>query len=441
MVINLLRADRTGNTGHGGVALYIKTSLRYKIIQVQNSLEHVMIEIQQTRSSPFIITALYHPPDSDVQFFDSLEHLIDCAAANNRESILLGDINIDMLTNNNLSHKLNTVMTRYQHSLHVHEPTRVTPHSSTLIDHIWSTDSQHIHQACVVSSGISDHHLVLIVRRHTNITQHQKQKHAQVSYKSYKRFNSETYLHDLEQTDWSNIYNVTDPEKAWNNFVQIFNNVTDKHAPLKQQRVKIHSTPWINDDVLESIRKRDFLHRIFLKTKDEQYHEQYKKMRNYTVNLIQRTKAQFFETTVEENKFNPKALWKQIKLVLPSSKSTLPNQIKRDNKILHNPNEIANEFNQFFSTVAEKLTKDLPLYEKENIQRKVSNDTRFTIPPISKEYVIKQINSMPNGKATGLDGISVKLLKIAKIKVADHIAHILNMSITNGCVPSMLKEA
>ena len=332
-------------------------------------------------------------------------------------------------------------MSRYQHELHIDKPTRVTPHSATLIDHIWSSDPEYIHQAEEVPAGISDHHLVLIVRRQTNVTQHQQRQHAQLSYRSFKNFDSDVFIHDLELCDWSDIYTTHDPETAWNKFVTNFNNIADKHAPLKEHRIKAQSTYWMNDEVLEAIRKRDYVHNKFLKTKKEQYHQHYRKMRNYVVNLIQRTKAQFFETTVEENRFNPKNMWKQLKLALPSSKSKLPNQIRTEHEILENPKQIADEFNRFFSTVAQKLTENLPVYEKEKYQRKVSDDTKFTIPPMNEQYVVKQIESMGNGKATGLDNISVRLLKIAKNAVSRHITHILNMSIQSGHVPSLMKAA
>ncbi len=82
-------------------------------------------------------------------FFEQLEILLDCATNNNKESIIVGDFNIDMLGDGSLKEILNRVMNTYQHTLHIHEPTRETDTSSTLLDHIWTSNPEYIKQSGV----------------------------------------------------------------------------------------------------------------------------------------------------------------------------------------------------------------------------------------------------------------------------------------------------
>lgn len=48
---------------------------------------------------------------------------------------------------------------------------------------------------------------------------------------------------------------------------------------------------------------------------------------------------------------------------------------------------------------------------------------------------------MAEGKATGVDGISVKLLKIAGDSIVSPLTFLFNMSIANGTFPSEWKKA
>ncbi len=57
------------------------------------------------------------------------------------------------------------------------------------------------------------------------------------------------------------------------------------------------------------MRFRDRLLRKFPASKAEQDLNVFKKQKNFVVNLVNRTKAEYFKTTIEENRFHPKALW------------------------------------------------------------------------------------------------------------------------------------
>ncbi len=43
---------------------------------------------------------------------------------------------------------------------------------------------------------------------------------------------------------------------------------------------------------------------------------------------IDKTKAEYFKTSIEENRFHPKALWSAFKQILPGSKAKFPSKVK-----------------------------------------------------------------------------------------------------------------
>ena len=71
----------------------------------------------------------------------------------------------------------------------------------------------------------------------------------------------------------------------------------------------------------------------------------------------------------------------------------------------------------------------------------MNSETKFIIPPVSEDFVFKQILSMPNNKAFGLDGLSVEILKRSAIAISNSITNICNLSIQTSMFPCQWKIA
>ena len=63
----------------------------------------------------------------------------------------------------------------------------------------------------------------------------------------------------------------------------------------------------------------------------------------------------------------------------------------------------------------------------------------FRLQLIEGSTVLKQIMTLKSGKSTGLDQISVRLLKGGATVLSKHLTYLFNMSITNAEVPEMWK--
>ncbi len=60
---------------------------------------------------------------------------------------------------------------------------------------------------------------------------------------------------------------------------------------------------------------------------------------------------------------------------------------------------------------------------------------------MTKDFVQKQLTGLATNKATGLDGVGPKLLKMAAPVIAEPITRILNLSITTVIFPNIWKTA
>ncbi len=134
-------------------------------------------------------------------------------------------------------------------------------------------------------------------------------------------------------------------------FYKHFIDVLDKHAPLREKRVKRNKQPeWMNEDNLQHMSQRDHYKEIG----DE---ESYRASRNRTVEMIKQAKTEYYTNVIQQNKSNRKILWDYLRQMAPKDSKQLPSD--GDTK-LTGPQDIANSFNEFFTMIVDKY---VPLWK------------------------------------------------------------------------------
>ena len=225
-------------------------------------------------------------------------------------------------------------------------------------------------------------------------------------------------------------------------FNEIFLSVLDKHAPLKTKRVKHSLQPnWFNSEIAESGKNRDYFHK-------RQDMTNYKFWRNKTKSLITNSKKSFYREKINGNKHNPKQLWKHLHDLTNKTKKH-PNPVITDStgETILDPEEAADSFNDFFISVFEKYRTETgeSNYSNEKlktyIKSKLAPETAFVLPLLPIDFVQKQLQSLEIDKATGLDGLSVKFLKLSTNVITAPLTKILNLSIITGIFPESFKKA
>ena len=72
---------------------------------------------------------------------------------------------------------------------------------------------------------------------------------------------------------------------------------------------------------------------------------------------------------------------------------------------------------------------------------KVPADVHFKIPLMKLAYLKSSINSLDATKATGLDGLTPKIIKLSVDIISPSLLEIINMSLLTGSFPDSLKLA
>ena len=117
--------------------------------------------------------------------------MMDAVSMEAKETILLGDFNIDLLrqnapwTNMINTYHLRQVITR---------PARVTASSESLIDHIYVSDVNNAIEHCVPASACSDHYPVCLTRKGAKTP---SAGHKTATYRNFANFDENNFIRDL----------------------------------------------------------------------------------------------------------------------------------------------------------------------------------------------------------------------------------------------------
>ena len=128
-------------------------------------------------------------------------------------------------------------------------------------------------------------------------------------------------------------------------------------------------------------------------------------MENETNNAIKSDKRQYFLNNLELNKKNSSKPWKLINELNSRKSCTNRNitKIKTDNQAINSASEIAETFNNFFTSLSN--------IDPESYLQLTS--TAFSLRALSVTTVCELLSQLDEKKAMGLDGVPCKLVKLA----------------------------
>ena len=354
---NILRRDR--QTHAGGVCMYVRSDLAYNPREdLQNeNLEDLWLELLLPKTKPIVIGTCYRAPNNS-KLTESLENTVSRLRAD-CDAIILGDFNYCLIKNK--TNKMTKVLDNSGFIQLIDTATRVTKNSSSLIDHIYTNETRKISQSGVIESGISDHFITFCTRK---ILRGQIGKHNTIKIRPMKNYSKEIFVDLLKGYDWNLVCQVKDNvNEAWEKFSTMFTQVLDDIAPEKEIRIKGRTEPWIDAEIIELMQERDrALFNANRNKSDSELRKRYNRLRNKVIKQTRKTKSKHFCEKIEENKENPKLLWRQLNSIGYSNKSKEKSKIvlEIDGEKCFDPIKLANNMGEYFLTVAEKLKSKIP---------------------------------------------------------------------------------
>ena len=330
----------------------------------------------------------------------------------------------------------------------IDKPTRVTPTSATVLDHILTNENMHQVIPFVIDYDITDHYPVAALISRNLSTNRSKS----VLSRSFATFNRDKFNNDLN-AKIDNFMSVVDTltennvNDIFNEFYSSLTSTINIHAPLKKvsrKQKRLINKPWITKGLLMSIKKKQKMHKTHCIKGSPIDKICYKTYSNVPTKVKNFAKKLYYHHKLNEYSDNPKKTWDVLRTLLPTkSNSNMPNSLTVNDSSIADPADIAEEFNKYFADIGERLANSIYNIDPNDFLSYLKNPCLSSIylQPVSPQEICTMINSLKQNKANGHDDILPYFLKIAAPSIALPLSMILNCCLSNGIFPSKLKLA
>ncbi|KAJ8961535.1 hypothetical protein NQ318_014786 [Aromia moschata] len=280
----------------------------------------------------------------------------------------------------------------------VREPTRTTNISSTLIDYV-ITNRNDVIADVYDKPNISDHSVIAV-----NIVMNLDQNETVTTYRNFSVNNIQKIIQKLHEIDWN--IDSENPNDILNFFKNIYN-IIDNVCPIVTKRSKCKYLPWYDHEVRHTVQLRDKAYTYFKTTQNIEikhfYWQNYKQHRNHVVNLLKIKKRQYYENKIDNNKNNPKKMWRTIKSLVDNKSHYFSN-----NNIIFNTD----------NSLIIATTENFKLLTNEDLNR----------------IILSLDNKMNNN-----DPYSAGMIKNTITVLGPTLLTLINLSLQTGVVPNKLK--
>lgn len=248
----------------------------------------------------------------------------------------------------------------------------------------------------------------------------------------------------LSCESWETVYESCDVESAYNSFSAIISTSLDAACPLKKSRNRNGKRKFHSYDEETRRLKTQFLAAqesyILSGSQDVKRHaSDLKKL--YDIKLKQLRKDANAKL-IQEAENKSQAIWKPINLErTPKVSGNITQKLRIDGKLVTESKALANHFNEYFSTIADKTLNEKQTANSQKVHVQTS-DVEFPLSSLSPTDINELsdiIHKFKPKKSAGLDEISPQILKHCSEVLIPPLVHIKNLSFKLGEFPSKLE--
>lgn len=279
------RKDRDINNG-GGLLIYVKNNIHsIRRIDLEDQYcENIWLEIRSLHKK-FLVGLYYRPPNSSSEYWDAFESNIELVSDLNCDLLVLGDFNQDMHQTNSNNH-LKQIMSKFNLTNLINEPTRITSTSKTCIDLILTNHKSIINTYEVLAPFHSDH---CTVTAEVTFKTYKTLSYKKTLWK-YEQADLESIKNKLETTDWSFINTLDNMNIINETFTKTLLDICSKCIPKITLSVRPNDKPWMTNNIRRLMRQRDRLHTKAKNKNNETQWYNYRSKRNEVIDEIRKAK-------------------------------------------------------------------------------------------------------------------------------------------------------
>ena len=297
--------------------------------------------------------------------------------------------------------------------------------------------------------GISDHlpSFIIIPRKNQN---HLPKKHN--LYKlDIKNMDRENFILDFLNIDWKILENK-EVNIATATFFGDMDKLIKQYTPRKkitQKEFKRKFKPWITDDIANKIKNKNKILSTITKCIDPlekiTLRAEFNVAKNEITRLIRTGKKEYYERYFTKHKENLGKIWKGIRQIIniKTKSSDYPSCIVDKSNTITDPTEIANKFNNFYTSVADNILEKRKYNGNKSYKDYLNNPLEHSMALYECDEVEVQniINMLNPKKKNAPNSIHTEILHLLSNDICKPLSIIFNLSFQSGECPDLLKIA
>ena len=362
--------------GGGGVGIFIRASLDYIIIKdlsrMLHYLECIFVEIPLIKKKNIIIGCFYRPSNrrsnADINLFNSeFKQILESLELRGNKSIFLaGDFNLDLLTHSEHPPTTDFLenLLSFSYLPSINRPTRITDHSSTLLDNIFIKAVDLQVESTIIYNDISDHFPVAI---HSSGCL----SFRQISYQKQRIFDKqsmENFNRELASDGCWDRVNVlceidNDSSSAYNCFVGNYLLLFNKHFPERLVKHNRRTTPindWMTKGLLRSCNNKSKLYKIYKKTGSLSAREKFVIYRNILKVTLNKAKKNYYFDKFKTSSGDLRHTWHLLgNLIKSKPPLNIAESYVQFGKTITDNLDIVKKFNEYFVGIGSDLASKI----------------------------------------------------------------------------------
>lgn len=390
-------------------------------------------------------------------FTEVLCHALDNILACDSYVILCGDFNIHFHKPGCNKFKiLSDILESYNLSVATSSPTRIFTDKNgktyiSTIDYVITNMPRTLFSCNVVNLYLGDH-LGHVMTFNENIfkfnTINNSDSCITIRDTRHSRLNEFKFL--LQKINWNFIYNHTDVNKVYTEFMSNIRWCFEASCPLVKIKTKNrfnNSTSWITTDLIDTAKELENLHWLIRASgidKNDKINTLFKNKRSEYKTKMSKAKLDFYDQKIKAASNKPKEIWKIVndRLNKSTEYKNKITEIYHEDQLLRNETIIANTFAEHFSSNCQNLVyKDYGSLKTDNFANSNSTVNSIFIPYVTDLDVRNLILAQKPKNSAGIDRISPRILKEICEYIETPFTYIINLSLQSGVFPDMMKAA
>lgn len=436
----------------GGSVIYASNGTVYSechaitSLGIESIIEISAIAVDQIRdlklAKPTYFISIYRPPvegEAFNTFLDRMDALFSWLHDKKHFYFVSGDFNVDFLDHKCQKTKAfcNLLESFKIKPVFQDTPSRVAKSSSTLIDNCFTNVP--IKDSATHDFGLSDHYGQIVSLDFKKLAE--QSKAATRPYRLWSEANKFS-LGSLLVYLFSFLTNCAGSlQTSFENFnIQIYNAI-ERSCPLKpgksKSRKKINYDKKLKD-LLEE-KKHYFL--LFKQTRNKKFKKACNKASKKLSKELYRQKRSHNDSEILNSRNKGKTVWRIINSETIAGSQTWIKSIELNNKEIFDPYNIANEFNQYFSTMALSDPRAVSYCDALDILHKCypSPTKCFKFQTIDLEQLYSIIVGLKPNKSDSNGNIPTFVFKEYFHIIGKPLLSLLNSCLIDGTFPDFMK--